>query len=265
MEDFLYFLREYPFVAFLLIFFILRKIFGGGDNAKKKKEEEKAAKRAALKAQTTAKMEQARAANKARKEGKGGAETILEQIERQIEEATREMENSGRKSSGKKGSKGKNRKSASTEAESAAEEVRSSEMFIESTSALSRDVRESSTDYDLDDHGFAYHSATSRLSDEKPEDILWHMKKREQKPDAFDFKSANQLPADVAYHKNQRKYVSGSRIEAPQVSVREERKEPAPIVVGQLFSDNDALTRMFILQEIMGPPRGKQMRRGERS
>jgi hypothetical protein len=261
MEDFLYFLREYPFVAFLLIFFVLRKIFGGGEKAKKRKEE-MAVTRAALREKNAAKMEQARATKKARKEGGLSGESILEQIQRQIEEATQQVENSRRgeisSSSESSLSRPEVRMSGPTDAETAAEQVRSTELFTESTKALSRGVQESKTDYDLEDHGFAYHSASGKRSDEKPEDVLWHLKKEAQKPGAYDFHSANQLSADVAYFKNQRKYVSGSRIEAPQVSAPEENKTHAPIAVNELFADTDALTRMFILQEVMGPPRGRR-------
>ena len=257
MEDFLYFLSEYPIVAFLIIFFVARALFGGGEKGKQKRAEQRA-----LQAQAKQeKREMAEAGSLAKKARAGDSlsgEGILAQIQRHLEEAARSAENEMRgqisSSSDLSLSRPEIRMSGPTDAESASlERADREDLFSEPTVRISDPVKESTIDYDLNSDSFAYHSAT-----EASDKLVRSRTAVTPAVDAYAFNTASSKPADIAYSMNRRHYVSAARIEAPKVSIPENDNGRSVVVVRDLFSDSDSLTRAFILQEILGPPRGRR-------
>ena len=255
MEDFLYFLSEYPFVAFLIIFFLFRTLFGGGEKGKQKRAEQREL-QAQAKQEKRERAEAGSIAKKARAGDSLSGEGILAQIQRHLEEAARSAENEMRgqisSPSDLSLSRPEIRMSGPTDAENASlERADREDLFSESTVRISDPVKESTVDYDLNSDSFDYHSAT------EASDRLVRSGKASA-VDAYAFNAAGSRPDDIAYSMNRRHYVSAARIEAPKVSIPENDNGRSVVVVRDLFSDSDSLTRAFILQEILGPPRGRR-------
>jgi hypothetical protein len=254
MEDLLYFIQKNPWVAFIIAFWILRRIFGGGEKSKQQKAE-LAARRQAAREKNQAKTEQVKAS---RKGGALSGEGILAQIQRQIEEATQQAENAARGQIGSSEavsmSRPEARMSGPTDAENT-ETKRINDLFAEQTAAMARPVEDSPVDYDTVPTGFEYRSVSDRKLPTKSDDAQWHMTKQGSTLDAFAFNPAINEPEDVAYHMKRRNYVSAARIDAPRVSVRDDRQPSEQVIVNDLLSSADSVTRAFILQEVLGPPR----------
>lgn len=257
MEDLLYFIQKNPWVAFIIAFWILRRVFGGGEKSKQQKAE-LAARRQAAREKNKAKTEVVAGARQGRKDGRLAGEGILAQIQRQIEEATQQAENTARGQIGSSEaasmSRPEARMSGPTDAENT-ETKRIKDLFAEQAAAMARPAEDSPVDYDTKPSAFDYRSESNKRVSDKSDDAQWHMTKQVSTLDTFAFNPAINEPDDVAYHMKRRNYVSAARIDAPQVSVRDDRQSNEPVVISDLLSSADSVTRAFILQEVLGPPR----------
>lgn len=257
MEDFLYFLSQYPFVAFLIVFFLFRMLFGDNAKAKQKKAEMRA-QQARMKEEKRAKVAAANQTQQSRSGDAVAGEGILAQIQRHLEEATRNAENElrGQISSSDQHSLSRPeiRMSGPVEVEtSSLESPTREDLFAEPTVRMAAPVTESTIDYDLNSDSFIYHSA-SEASDTE----IQRRSALASPRDAYAFNAASSKPDDVAYSMNRRRYVSAARIDAPQVAIRENDGAAPAVNVRDIFSDSNSLARAFILQEILGPPRGRR-------